>query len=99
MVAETAHLERAREHLRHASDAGGRSIQNQVDSIQAGLAEELEGHRTQDEPGPKIDRVAELIEKLDGLETEASGEASDRIRRAKSACVDFQKERGRDQAG
>ncbi|MFP8955609.1 hypothetical protein ACLI4Y_02690 [Natrialbaceae archaeon A-CW3] len=91
MVVETPHLERAREHLRRASDAADRTVQEQADSIQEGLAKELDGHRTQDEPGPKVDRIAELIQKLDALEAEASGEASERIEQARSACVDFQK--------
>ncbi|UTF53611.1 DUF7553 family protein [Natronosalvus rutilus] len=91
MTTETTHFERAREHLRRASDAADRTVQEQADSIQEGLDEELEGHRTQDEPGPKTDRIAELIETLDGLESEASGEAGERIARAREACIEYQK--------
>ncbi|MFC7215485.1 hypothetical protein ACFQO4_15515 [Saliphagus sp. GCM10025334] len=96
MAAETTHLERAREHLRRASDVADRPVQEQADSIQEGLDEELEGRRTQDEPGPKTDRIAELIETLDGLESETSGEAGERIARAREACVEYQKSVGQD---
>ncbi|MFC7232678.1 hypothetical protein ACFQMM_17310 [Saliphagus sp. GCM10025308] len=61
-----------------------------------GADEELEGHRTQDEPGPKTDRIAELIEKLDGLESETSGEAGERLARAREACVEYQKSQAQD---
>lgn len=96
VTAETSHLERAREHLRRASDAADRTVQEQADSVQEGLDEELEGHRTQDEPGPKTDRIAELIKKLDGLESEASGEAGERLARAREACVEYQKSQAQD---
>ena len=91
MSTGTSHLERARDHLRRASDAADRTVQEQADSLQEGLAEELDGHRTGDEPGPKPDRIAEVIEKLDALEGEADGTASAHLERARSACVEYQK--------
>lgn len=88
------HLERARDALRRASDAADRTIQNQVDSVVEGIGEELGGHRTQDQPGPKTDRIAELAKKLDGLEAEASGAAGDHIETALGHCHEYLKQRG-----
>ena len=92
------HLERAREHLRRASDLADRPIQTQVDSIQEGLAEELAGERTQDDPGPKVNRIAGVIDKLEGLEQEASMAVRPRLIHAREACVAYQKERADDSA-
>lgn len=46
-------------------------VQTQLESLEDGIFEEEEGDHTQDEPGPKVDRVVEVMEKLDGLEEEA----------------------------
>lgn len=93
-MSEESHLERARDELRRASDAADRTIQNQVDSIVEGLDEEQDGHRTQDEPGPKADRVAELTKKLGGLEDEAEGAAADHIAAARDHCREYLDEMG-----
>lgn len=65
------HLERARENLRRASESASGEVHTQLDSIQEGVFEEEGGSSTQDQPGPKVDRIAELAEKLDRLEDEA----------------------------
>lgn len=92
-MADEIELERAREELRHASDAADRPIQEQLDSIQEGIFEELGGDRTQNEPGPKVDRIAELIEKLEGLSEEASGDPARRIDQAREHCLAYQRGR------
>lgn len=69
-------LERAREELRYASETAGRTIQRQVDSLIEGVFEEDEGSATQDEPAPHPDRIAEMAEKLDGLEAETEEETT-----------------------
>ncbi|WP_254767051.1 DUF7553 family protein [Salinilacihabitans rarus] len=92
-MGEADSLERAREELRRASDAADRPVQTQVDSLQEGLAEELDGARTQDDPGPKVDRVSEVAEKLAGLEDEAEGDAAERIEEAREYCLAYLRER------
>lgn len=92
-MADETELQRARSELQRASDAADRPIQEQLDSIQEGIFEELAGEHTQGEPGPKVDRVAELVEKLSGLEEEASGEARERIERAQEHCLTYQRQR------
>lgn len=92
-MAHEGRLERARDELRYASDAADRPLQEQIDSIQEGIFEEVSGDRTQDEPEPKINRIAELIEKLDGLEEEASGEVERRLHLAQEHCLEYQRER------
>lgn len=83
------HLEQACKKLRRASDAAGRTVQNQADSIVEGLSEELDGVRTQEGPEPKADSVGELAEKLDGLEAEAEAPASDHIAAARDHCREY----------
>lgn len=68
-------LERARDEIREASDLGGRVVQQQLDTIELGIFEEDEGDLTQEEPGPKVDRIVELRQKLDGLADEAEDPA------------------------
>ncbi|MFC4439234.1 MULTISPECIES: DUF7553 family protein [Natrialbaceae] len=82
-MSEGSHLEQACESLGRASDAADRTVQERVDSIVEGLDEERDGHGTQDEPGPKADRIAELTKKLDGLENEAGDEAREYIATAR----------------
>lgn len=86
-----AHLKRACEALRRASDAADRTVQNQVDSVVEGLDEEQDGHRTRDEPGPKADRIAELAKKLDGLADEADDETGGYIVTARDHCHEYLK--------
>lgn len=75
------HLDRARESLRRASEHATGEVHTQLDSMQEGIFEEEEGNSTQDQPGPKVDRIEELVEKLERLadrvenaETEANVE-------------------------
>lgn len=81
-------LERAREELKRASDAADGELQTHLDSLQEGVAEELEGHRTQDDPGPKADNIREIADKLDGLLEETTGETRERIARAREQCLE-----------
>lgn len=69
-------LDRARDSLREADEHASGSIHEQLESLKAGIFEEEEGVHTQDEPGPKVDRVAEVAEKLDALADEADEEAT-----------------------
>lgn len=77
-------LQRAAEELELASRTAGRAVQEQVHSIRQGLVEEDEGDSTREEPGPKVDRVAEVSEKLEGLEDEADGETREHVAQARS---------------
>lgn len=54
-MADEILLEQAREELRRASDAADHPIQEQLDSIQKGIFEEMDGHCTQNEPEAKVD--------------------------------------------
>lgn len=83
----TDELERAREELRRASDAADGELQTNLDSVQEGIGEELEGHRTQDEPGPKDERVLELTRKLDELADKTEGDVAERVTRAREHCL------------
>lgn len=78
------HLEKARTELNRARNEAGGVMQSQLDSIEEGIFEEIGGEKTQDEPGPKADRIAELADKLDGLEEEVeSYETRQRIATAR----------------
>lgn len=68
------HLERARENLRRASEDAPGEVHTQLDSIQEGIFEEEGGNSTQDQPGPKADHIAELVEKLERLRDEVTKE-------------------------
>lgn len=56
-------------------DNADASVHTQLESLEGGIFEEESGDITQDEPGPKIDRVVEVMEKLDGLQAEADNRA------------------------
>lgn len=75
-------LRRAEEELELAGRTAGRTVTEQVHSIRRGLVEEDEGESNRAEPGPKVDRIAEVSEKLDGLEAEADGRAREHVERA-----------------
>lgn len=72
---ERDRLDRARQELQRASERADATVQTQLASIEDGIFEEEDGDATQADPGPKIDRVAEVREKLDGLEAEADDRA------------------------
>ncbi|MXV61699.1 hypothetical protein GS429_06395 [Natronorubrum sp. JWXQ-INN-674] len=72
-------------------------MKSQLDSITAGVFEEQDGHLTQSDPGPKIDRIAEITEKLDGLAQKASGETADYILAARNHCLEYLEERDGDE--
>lgn len=60
-------LDRAHDELERAEEHASSHVREQLQSIDEGVFEEESGVRTQDEPGPKDDRIAELEEKLRGL--------------------------------
>lgn len=64
-------LDSARRELQRASENADSHLQTQLESLEGGLFEEEEGTITKDDPGPKVDRVVEVMEKLDGLRDEA----------------------------
>ena len=68
------HLDRARENIDAASERAPGPVHTQLNSITKGIFEEESGDTTQDGPGPKIDRVAEVTEKIEGLEAELDDE-------------------------
>lgn len=70
---EHPHLKRAREALLEAREAAGhtRNTQEQLGSLVQGLFEEDEGETTQEQSVPKIDRLAEVFDKLGEIEAEA----------------------------
>lgn len=86
-------LDLAREELEAASEEAGGLVMRQLDSIDEGIFEEEGGERTRDEPGPKVDRVAELSEKLQGLEREAEGPVAERIATAREYVQAYLKDR------
>lgn len=64
-------LDRARQELQWASEHADAQLRTHLESLESGLFEEESGTMTQDEPGPKVDRVVEVMETLDGLAEEA----------------------------
>ena len=73
-------LDRARQELQWASEHADAHVQTQLESLEGGLFEEEEGTITKDDPGPKVDRIVEVVEKLDGLADEAdNADVSERI--------------------
>jgi hypothetical protein len=69
-------LDRARAAIWAADDTATGRIHEQLRSIEEGVFEEASGDKTQAEPGPKIDRLVELAEKLDALADEAEERAT-----------------------
>lgn len=82
-----------RERLQQATDSADRPVDTQLNSITAGVFEEQEGDLTQSEPGPKVDRIVEVAEKLDGLAEEASGETVDHLLAARNHSLEYVEER------
>lgn len=79
------HLERARNELDTAAETASRVVETQLHSVEDGVFEEAGGEKTQPEPGPKPDRLAELLEKLEGLQDEAEGQTAERIAAAEES--------------
>lgn len=65
------HLDRARDNIREASERAPGPIRRQLNSLKKGVFEEEADGTTQGSTGPKIDRIAEVIEKIEGLADEA----------------------------
>lgn len=77
-------LDRAREELQWAMENADAHVRTQLESLEGGIFEEEEGNITQEEPGPKVDRIVEVTEKLDALEEEADhDDVSERIGNAR----------------
>lgn len=64
-------LDAALEELEFAMERSSATVETQLHSLDEAIFEEDEGESTQLEPGPKVDRIAEMSEKLQGLEEEA----------------------------
>jgi len=64
------HLELAREELGRASEQAGGPVQTQLDSLQNGIGAEDDRETHGDGPDSTVDRIAEVADKLDGLEEE-----------------------------
>lgn len=84
-------LERARAELEAAAEDASRVVQTQLQSIDDGIFEEEGGESTADEPGPKVDRLAELLEKLQGLEEAAEEPTATRIAAAEESIREYVK--------
>lgn len=67
---EQRQLKRAREAIAAARETAGGPVMEQLGSLEEGLYEEEEGEDTQQGPGPKMDRVAEIYANLGKLEEE-----------------------------
>lgn len=92
------HLERAREQLSRASDSAGGVVQKQVNSVREGVLEEGEGDKTEEGP-VKVDRIVEMIAKLEGLEEEAEKETTgDRIADAREHLRTYVREHPDDES-
>lgn len=76
-------LRRAEAELAKADDTASRVVETQLHSIEDGIFEESEGDSTQDDPGPKVDRIAELHAKLEAIEDEAEGETREHVAAAR----------------
>jgi len=77
-------IDSAREELSRASDRATGTVETQLHSIENGLAREAGGEGTQSEPGPRVDRVAEIEERLAELAEEADeAEVRERISTAR----------------
>lgn len=68
-------LDRAREELQRAMDDAEANVHTQLESLEGGIFEEESGDHTQADPGPKVDRVVEVMEKLDALGADADDPA------------------------
>jgi hypothetical protein len=91
-------LDRAREELQRAKDNADSVVQTQLESLEGGIFEEEAGDHTQDDPGPKVDRVVEVMEKLDGLEEEADhGDVAERIGNASDLLEAYLKNHPQDE--
>lgn len=86
------HLRRAHEELETAERNADRQVREQLQSIDQGVFEEQDGVRTQDDPGPKPDRIAELREKLERLEERADEPTGSHIDRAVAYLGEAMKE-------
>lgn len=68
------HLDEAREKITKASEIAEGPVHTQLNSLRRGIFQEEGGDTTQDEPGPKIERVSEVADKLDGLDADVEDE-------------------------
>lgn len=85
-------LVHARSELQTAAKKSESSVQEQLQSIDEGLMEMIEGDKTQDAPIHE-DRLAELAAKLDDLKTNADNEEA--TRHIEDAAESIETARGR----
>lgn len=62
------HLERARANLQRASERASKQVHAQLDSLQQAIGKEADRDADRDGPDSEIDRLAEVTDKLGGLE-------------------------------
>lgn len=72
------HLDRARDNINEASERAPGPVHTQLNSITRGIFEE-EAEGTTEGSGPKIDRITEVIEKIEGLEAELDDEKTEEL--------------------
>lgn len=91
----TDHLRRAREEIQAAADAADGEMQEQLRSIDEGLMELTEGDKVEDDDPPRLDHLAELEEKLDGVADEKATEPDvrDGVERARDSIRAYRDER------
>lgn len=84
----TDRAERARAELDRASETAPDDVQEQLHSLDEGLAELVGGDATQETP-PHDDRLRELLKKLDGLGDQVDGETRSRVEAARELIDDY----------
>lgn len=78
----TDHVESALDLLDRAADSAGADVRENVYHVQEGLEAVTRDEETATDP-PRADRLAELAEKLAGLERETDGETRELLRAAR----------------
>lgn len=92
-------LSAARTELQAASDDAKAHVREQLQSIDEGLGELVDGEKTND-AGPHLDRLRELEQKLLGLEDEIEDDVvRERVDAAKDTIAEYRDARAREDAG
>lgn len=85
-------LEYAREELELAADRATGTVETRLQSVGDGIYEEESGEHTRSEPGPKVDRIAEMDETLADLDARADdAEVRERVATAREALRTYRK--------
>lgn len=81
-------LTRIREELERAIETADSGVREQLQSIEEGFDEIVDGDKTVD-TSPHLDRLTELENKLSGLDDETEGETHRHITNAESLLYDY----------